>query len=246
MRHVMAAPISIIMTVYNREQYLSAAIESILAQTRGDFELIIWDDASTDRSLKIAQHHAQRDPRIQVVAAEHRGHLSALKALSALASGIYIGTVDSDDLLDPGTLEETARILDQHPQIGMVYTDHWVIDTNGDKKGYGRFCRIPYSRFLLLRFFMTFHFRLIRRSVFDRVGGFDDSVGYAEDWDLCLKLSEITRVWHLRKPLYYYRIHSHNLPWDKKLRDGQRVVKQALKRRGLVNHFKMPPSFNYA
>ncbi|HIK56976.1 MAG TPA: glycosyltransferase family 2 protein [Synechococcales cyanobacterium M55_K2018_004] len=92
----MAAPISIIMTVYNREQYLSAAIESILAQTRGDFELIIWDDGSTDRSLEIAQHYAQRDPRIQVVAAEHRGHLSALQALSALASGIYIGTVDSD------------------------------------------------------------------------------------------------------------------------------------------------------
>ncbi|MEG3875535.1 glycosyltransferase [Microcoleus sp. Z1_B5] len=66
-------PISIVMTVYNRERYLKAAIESVLAQTYPNFELLIWDDGSTDNSLNIARNYAKLDPRIKALAAEHRG-----------------------------------------------------------------------------------------------------------------------------------------------------------------------------
>jgi glycosyltransferase involved in cell wall biosynthesis len=62
----MTTPISIVITTYNRERYLSAAIESILAQTRCDFELLIWDDGSTDRSVEIANAYAKSDRRIRV------------------------------------------------------------------------------------------------------------------------------------------------------------------------------------
>src|SRR6476469_1888801 len=104
----MAATISIVITTYNRERYLGDAIASVLSQTRGDFELLVWDDGSTDDSLAIANSYAKRDRRVRVVAAEHQGRVGALKAAIAQTTGKYLGWVDSDDLLAPAALKETA------------------------------------------------------------------------------------------------------------------------------------------
>lgn len=123
--------ISIIITAYNRENYLSQAIASVLAQTYRDFELLMWDDGSSDRSLEIAHNYAKRDCRIRVVVAEHQGTAAALKAATVKTSGTYLGWVDSDDLLAPTALAETVRILDKYPKIGMVYTDYFLIDESG-------------------------------------------------------------------------------------------------------------------
>ena len=92
----MTVPYSLVMTVYNRERYLRTAIESVLRQTKeGDFELLVWDDGSTDRSVEIACDCAQRDKRVRVVAAEHQGQTRSLKAAIAQTTGDYIGWVDS-------------------------------------------------------------------------------------------------------------------------------------------------------
>jgi len=104
----MAATTSIIMTVYNRERYIGAAIESVLASTYRDFQLLVWDDGSTDRSINIVRDYAKRDERVRVIAAEHQGRAPALKAAHELATGKYIGWVDSDDKLAPLALEETS------------------------------------------------------------------------------------------------------------------------------------------
>jgi glycosyltransferase involved in cell wall biosynthesis len=117
---VMTVPISIVITTYNRERYLSAAIESILAQTKQDFELLIWDDGSIDRTVEIAQNYAKHDARVRVVIAEHQGRGLSLKLAIAQTTGTYIGIVDSDDLLAPTTLEETVCVLEQEPEVGMV------------------------------------------------------------------------------------------------------------------------------
>jgi glycosyltransferase involved in cell wall biosynthesis len=81
----MSAAISIVMTVHNRERYLSTATESVLKQTRQDFELVIWDDGSQDCSQDIARDYAKRDQRIRVIAAQHQGLTPSLKA--AIAQG---------------------------------------------------------------------------------------------------------------------------------------------------------------
>ncbi|MCA1995132.1 MAG: glycosyltransferase, partial [Coleofasciculus sp. S288] len=167
----MTAPISLIITVYNRERYLSAAIASVLFQTHRHFELLIWDDGSTDRSLDIALTYAKRDSRVRVVAAEHQGEAASRKAAVEQTTGTYIGWVDSDDLLASTALQETVAVLDTNPDVGLVYTDYWTIDANNQVTHYGKRCHIPYSKDELLCKFMTFHFRLIRRSVFDQVGG---------------------------------------------------------------------------
>ena len=237
----MTSLISIITTTYNREQYLSAAIESILAQTYPNFELIIWDDGSTDSSLTIARKYAKQDARIQVTAAPHQGRGIALKAAHTLCKGTYIGWVDSDDLLAPTALEETAAVLDAQPEIGIVYTDCLTIDEKTQVKGLGHRSQIPYSPDRLLVDFMTFHFRLFRHQLYDRIGGINSEFNRAEDYDFCLRLSEITQFYHLNKPLYYYRQHSAHTVEQQldQIIESQSAISQALHRRGLSERFEL-------
>nr|WP_242067171.1 glycosyltransferase [Leptolyngbya sp. FACHB-711] len=233
--------VSVVMTVYNRELYLAKAIESVLSQTRKDFELLVWDDGSTDRSITIAQSYAKQDKRIRVILAEHQGQGQALKAAFAAARGIYIGQVDSDDFLAPTALEETAALLDVYPQVGLVYTDYVVIDEKGWILGEGERCQIPYSKDRLLIDFMIFHFRMIRRSAYEQVGGIDESFESIEDYELCLRLSEAAEIQHLKKALYYYRTHNDNLSLNKQVDQiflSHTAIKQALQRRGLSDQFE--------
>jgi glycosyltransferase involved in cell wall biosynthesis len=239
--HLIMATVSIILTVYNRDRYLSAAIESVLQQTYADFELLIWDDGSTDLSPQIARYHALQDPRVRVKIAQHQGVAPSLKAAIAATTGEYIGWVDSDDLLGLTALEQTVAVLNAHSSIGMVYTNYRIIDEQGHDRGLGERCHIPYSPDKLLVDFMTFHFRLMRRSVYEQVGGVDPSYQWAEDYDLCLKLSEVTQIYHLPEPLYFYRRHNHNLTNNQyeTIRWAQVAIEQAIVRRGLDQKYRL-------
>jgi glycosyltransferase involved in cell wall biosynthesis len=234
--------ISIVIASYNREDYLPKAIESVLLQTYENFELIIWDDGSTDGSLAIAQEYAQYDPRISVMVSPRprQGHGAVLNQAFAHTSGEYIGWVDSDDALAPEALARTAEILDRSPDIGWVYTNYVEMDETDNVLGLGGRCQVPYDRDRLLVDFMTFHFRLMRRSVFDAVGGLDASFRTASDYDLCLKLSEEAAVYHVNQPLYYYRIHTNSLSQRYRMRQIQesgKAIAQALERRGLGDRY---------
>ncbi|WP_449416151.1 sulfotransferase [Phormidium nigroviride] len=232
----MTVPISIAMPVYNREPYIGSAIESVLAQTYPHFELLIWDDGSTDNSLTLARNYAQKDRRVRVLAAEHRGYGYSFMASIRETISPYFGCVDSDDLLAPTALAETAAILDTCPEIGLVYTDYLLIDSNDCVQGYGPLCRIPYSPEQLLVDPMVFHFRLIRRSVYDAVGGVDLNFEFAVDYELCLRLSEVTQIAKVSKPLYYYRLHEDNISKShrsEQISASQQAIEAALTRRKL-------------
>jgi glycosyltransferase involved in cell wall biosynthesis len=233
---------TIVIPTYNREQYLSTAIESVLSQTMKDFELIIWDDGSTDDSLEIAHYYAQQDSRVQTVSAPHQGQTKSLKDAFATAKGKYLGWVDSDDILALSALEETTKILDIHPEVGLVYTDYQVIDDNNQVRRYGYRCQMSYSKEKLLTDFMTFHFRLMRQSVYEQVGGLDESFERAQDYDLCLRLSEITNFYQLKHPLYYYRSHANsvsNLQQVEQIHCSQRAIANALERRCMTDEYKL-------
>ncbi|HEY9616735.1 MAG TPA: glycosyltransferase, partial [Microcoleaceae cyanobacterium] len=238
----MSPLISLIITTYNDEQdYLRQAIDSVLQQTEPRFELLVWDDGSTiGNSVEIAQAYAQRDRRVRVIAAEHRGRVGALAGAVAQTTGQYLGWVDHDDLLDPSALEQTLKVLEAAPNLGVVYTDYLNINEQGQILGYGSACQIPYSPERLLVDFMTFQFRLMRRSVFERAGGLDAAIEFAEDYDLCLRLSEITEIQQLKQPLYYYRLHGTNTSVRYRIEQVLRsrlAVRRALERRGLSDRF---------
>jgi glycosyltransferase involved in cell wall biosynthesis len=235
-------PISIVMTVYNRERYLKAAIESVLSQTYPNFEFLIWDDGSTDNSLNIARNYAKLDPRIKVLAAEHRGVSYSLMAAIRETAFPYFGCVDSDDLLAPKALAETVPLLDANPQVGVVYTNYLLIDENDCVGGEGPLCQIPYSPQQLLVDPIVFHFRLIRRSAYNSCGGVDPKFASAFDYELCLRLSEVTEIRKINKLLYYYRIHQHNFSRQHRAEQiilCQTAVEQALQRRGLADKLEL-------
>jgi glycosyltransferase involved in cell wall biosynthesis len=238
----MSPRISIITTVYNRVQYWGYAIESVLSQSFEDFELIVWDDGSTDGALELAQAYAQKDHRIRVIAADHQGRAQSLFDAHALARGEFVAWLDSDDILAPTAMEETIAYLDSHPEIGVVYSNYDVIDEQGESKGLGRRCHIPFSKDRMLLDFMTFHFRVIRRSVFELAGGIDVTVHCAADYDLCLRLSEMTEIAHLERSLYFYRIHEDTISYAQRFNQMQwakECIARALVRRGMDKEWKV-------
>ena len=238
--------VSIIITVYNRENYLPKAIESILAQTYTHFELLIWDDGSTDQSLAISHHYAQQDDRIRVIAAPHQGRGISVSSACAEAKGEYLGIVDSDDLLGQTAIEETVQILENKPEIGMVYTDYILIDKDTKYLGIGEICKIPYDREKLLTTFMVFHFRLKRRNVYESVGGFDPDFKYAQDYDLCLKISEVTEIHHLPEVCYYYRQHKDTISTENRIEQllySKNAIQNAMTRRGMDDEYGLEFKF---
>jgi glycosyltransferase involved in cell wall biosynthesis len=241
----MEPKVSLIMTVYNREQYIAEAIASVLSQTYPHYELILWDDGSTDRSSELASHFANKDPRIKYVKAEHQGRNAALRAAHQLADGTYLGWIDSDDRLTPATLAATVAFLNAEPELGMVYTDHQILDSQGNAQGYGHRCQIPYTKERLLVDFMTFHFRLMRRDCFELAGSIDPYFESAIDYDLCLRLSETTLIKHLRVPLYQYRNHPSSMSnqgRSTQVRYAKAAVEKALIRRGLEKSYRLDVS----
>jgi glycosyltransferase involved in cell wall biosynthesis len=234
--------VSLAMTVYNRENYIDKALDSILTQTYPHWHLTIWDDGSTDSSPDLARKYARIDPRIRFISAPHTGREHALRATIKATDRPYLGIIDSDDLLAPDALAATVAILDLLPQVGMVYTDHWIVDKQGKVLGLGARCQIPYSKERLLIDFMTFHFRLLRREIYDLVGGIDLEFPQAQDYDICLKISEVTEIYHLPQPLYYYRVHPETISSSQRAKQTERAevaVRNALVRRGLSDRYQL-------
>ena len=234
--------VSIVMTVYNRAEYLASAIESVLNSDYENFELLIWDDGSTDNSVSIATNYARQNKRIKLIAASHQGRGLALQQAIEATEGNYLGLVDSDDLLHQRAIAQTAGYLDVHPHVGMVYTECLLIDESDRVLGKDRRCSIPYSPQRLLIDFMTFHFRLFRRKIYDEVSGFDPTLESVEDYDLCLRFSEVTTIAQIKKPLYFYRYHKDSFSGSQSLRQAyfaERAVKQALIRRGKANLYEL-------
>lgn len=240
--------VSIVIPVFNREKYLGFAIQSVLTQIYTDFELIIVNNNSTDGSLEIAQIAAKQDSRVRVLTKESQGASYALRAGFAAARGEYVGQVDSDDILEARAIELTAAVLDSDLDCGMVYTNYIDIDHNGKKLRPGWRCSHDYSKRKLLTTFMTFHFRLMRKSIYNRIGGFNPQFDNIEDYDLCLRLSEVTNITKINDFLYLYRYHpdSTKVTMDqlKRIDLCKEAITQALKRRGMEFTHRVCVSFN--
>ena len=238
----MPPTVSLLIPAHNRADFVAAAVGSVIRQTHRDFELLVWDDGSSDATAAVAERASAHDPRVRVVRAPHAGVCAAINAAARQLTGKYFGWVDSDDAIAPTALEETVAFLDANPGVGMVYTDYLTMDEAGRVGGLGSRTKIPYAKDRLLIDFMTFHFRLMRRDVFDCAGGVDESIPGAEDYDLCLRLSEQTEIRKLARPLYFYRVHEKSISTEKRLwqiMQSKEAVSRALRRRGMDEQFEI-------
>lgn len=189
------------------EEHLRAAIASVRGQSYPHWELYLADDASPDPHVRrVLAEEARRDPRIKTLHLEHnQGIAAASDAILAHARGEYVAFLDHDDLLHPRALELVSAHLAAHPQIDWVFTDEDKVDERGRHR---EPCLKPsWSRHLLLTFNYVAHFRVVRRTVLERLGGHRRGFDGAQDYDLALRvLAAGGRFSHLPGVLYHWRV----------------------------------------
>ena len=197
--------ISVLITVFNRERYLATAIESALAQTLRDIEIIVLDDCSTDASWEIAQRYGG-DPRVRLHRNEFNlGQFPTRNKIAGLARGKYLKYLDSDDALLPHCLETMAHMMERHPEAGMLlwssegdnFYPFLLAPLDAYRRGFAfgaRFDRAPLST-------------LLRKDCFDVVGGFDSRWALCADTEIIYRLARYFPVIFGPHGLVYYRIH---------------------------------------
>jgi glycosyltransferase involved in cell wall biosynthesis len=201
-------PISIGIPIYNAEPYLADAIRSVFAQTYQDWELILVDDGSTDRSLEIAL--SVKDPRVWVISDGQNKRLPyRLNQITAEARFDLVGRMDADDLISPTRFEKQIAILQNHPEINLVTTG--VYSLSNDNRLSGVRCAATDSpitgRNLLLGRCAIVHAAILGRKPWFLRNPYDLSMNLCEDYELWLRaFSRNDLSMHvIHEPLYYYR-----------------------------------------
>jgi glycosyltransferase involved in cell wall biosynthesis len=198
------------MPVYNNENFIAQAIESILTQTLSDFELILINDGSTDRTGDIAQSFS--DERIRYIKNEQNyGLVASLNMGLEMAKGDLIARMDGDDISMPNRFEEQYRFLISHQEIGAVGSAIQIIDADSRPIREWKFPSDP----AMIRWTMIFTNPIahpsvmMRKSLVQCVGGYRDFA--AEDIDLWERLSQVSQLTNLPAVLIHLRKHSQNL-----------------------------------
>jgi glycosyltransferase involved in cell wall biosynthesis len=203
--------ISVIIPVYNAELTIKETIESVLNQTFQDFEIIVIDDGSQDRTLEtIAKIASQlQQPKIQIFSYPNAGVSESRNRGLAKASGEFIAFLDHDDLWTPDKLESQLNALKNHPEAVLAYswTDH--CDELGQVTVLGRHITKPgyiYENLLVDNFLDTASNPLIRKLALDEVRGFDSTINSSGEWDLWLRLAAKYPFMGIPKTQVFHRL----------------------------------------
>ncbi|HEV7330136.1 MAG TPA: glycosyltransferase family A protein [Flavisolibacter sp.] len=199
--------VSVLITAYNREEYIAEAIESVLTSSYANFELIIVDDCSSDKTVSTARKYAKNDARIKLFMNEaNLGQFANRNLAASYASGEFIKYVDSDDKIYPHTLEMMVKAMLCFPEAGLGFCL-----THGP-------CKRPLPYQVNSTEALHQHYfgggllfcgpsgLIIRRSAFERVGGFEE-YGMPSDNHLALKIGAMFPVVAMTRDLFWWRIH---------------------------------------
>ena len=206
--------LSVVMSVYNDAPFIERAVASIQQQTWRDFEFIIINDGSTDGSTEILRRLAAADRRIRLVEQENRGLVVSLNRGFAMASGEFVARMDGDDESLPARFERQVAFLDKHRDHGVVGTQTVNIDLHGNvvrvidrhPRTFEQFVAALESQPLI-----NHPSAMIAKAVFDKVGGYRTLYRHCEDYDLWLRLSEVTRLCSVDDILHRYRVNGNQV-----------------------------------
>lgn len=200
--------VSVVMSVFNGELYLREAVESILRQSFRDFEFIIIDDGSTDKSGGILDAFQSTDARVRVFHQENRGLIGSLNRGCGLALGKYIARMDADDIAVGDRLQRQIAFMETHPEVAVLGGAVEFIDQTGKTLGIAQYpCHNREIQRALLDSNVMWHPSvLIRKTAFVAADGYRN-VTDAEDYDLWLRIADRFRLANLNAVLLRYRIH---------------------------------------
>jgi glycosyltransferase involved in cell wall biosynthesis len=218
--------VTVIIPCYNGEAYLQEAIESALAQSHPEVEIIVVDDGSTDGSSRIAQKFP-----VRYIRQENRG-LTASRNLGIDASrGDYVVFLDADDRLRPDAIETGLRVISEHPECAMTVGDHLFVSRDGSYlSNSSKDCvhSSHYEELLKSNFIEMISSVLFRRSVLVEIGGFDTTLRVAEDYELYLRIARVYPICCHSTLMAEYRLHQANTSHNSELM--LRVTLQVLRK----------------
>jgi glycosyltransferase involved in cell wall biosynthesis len=203
--------VSVVMSVCNAEAYVADAVASILRQTFRDFEFIIVNDGSTDRTAEILAGF--RDPRITVISQNNQGLTASLNRALRIARGTYIARMDADDISLPERLERQVQFLEENPAVGLMSCHFCIIDADGKHRS---LCRPPahnaeLQQELLIGNQFCHGAAVFRVECIKTVGAYREFFKFAQDYDLWLRIAEKYQCANLAVPLYQWRDERHSL-----------------------------------
>jgi len=228
--------ISVVMAAKNYAKFLPQAVESVFAQTHTDWELVIIDDGSTDATPEAVKPFLV-DPRVRYIRSDYLGQSRAKNLGARLSRGEFIAYLDADDAWESTKLEKQLKLLER-PEVGVVFSGRKLIDEAGNITGTppAEFPRGNVLDAIFARNFVCFSTVMLRREVFDYVGGFDPGIDLAIDYDLWLRVAQHYEFDYVPEPLVLYRTGHGNL--SKKLSDrvatAVSIMHRAVFRRGLA------------
>jgi len=236
-----APAISVLMSVYNAERYLRAAVDSILAQTFSDFEFIIIDDGSADSSPNILLEYSGRDPRVRLTVRSNKGLTATLNEAIGQARGQFLARMDCDDVSLPERFEKQLAALRADPSLVCVGGHFELID------GKGRLLtrlRPPSDDEAIQKLLLRGHTAIchpaamMRRDAVTKVGGYDPYFRTTQDLDLWLRLGEVGRFGNVPEVVLKFRQHESSISEtrsDEQRRFAREAVERAWRRRGITD-----------
>ena len=231
--------VSVLLPAFNASRYVGGAVDSILDQSFGDFELIALDDGSTDDTLRRLQQRAARDARVHVISRPNTGLVPALNELLQAAQGEFVARMDADDVARPNRLKLQVAYLESHPECVALGGRALYIDPDGSPiyEFIDHFSHDQVERALLRPEIGILHPTVVmRRASVIELGGYRKGYNHVEDLDLFLRLGEIGKLANLPEVVLDYRVHlgsvSHSHTVEQQ-HSAFRAVRDALERRGL-------------
>lgn len=189
--------VSVIIPAFNAQAYIAETLESLLAQTYQNFEVIVVDDGSSDRTSEIVESFVQRDERIRLLKQQNAGCGNARNTALQESKGEYIAPIDADDIWFPEKLGKQVKCLEESdPSVGLVYSWSVYLNASTEVIGFSPFAQFGRVEGNVFNFLVFYNFldnastMMYRRSCLDRVGIYDRSLRTCEDWDLYLRIAE--------------------------------------------------------
>lgn len=224
----MSPSVSIVLPCYNGAVFLAQSIDSVIAQTYIDWELIIVNDCSTDNSLAIMQDYAAKDGRILIINNEHNLKLpGALNRGFQEAKGKYLTWTSHDNRMAPTMLEEFVRYLDDNPDKGLVTACYAAFSLKTGEQLYE--VHHPDPQLNLPLFNCVCYAFMYRREVLETVGGYDESLFLVEDYDYWVRIWLHYPVGKVYKVLYYTGVGEETLTLSRKKDIAQKLVEMRLR-----------------
>lgn len=240
---------SVVIPVYNvADNMLRECVDSVLGQTYKNFEIILVDDASTQKSVRKVLGEYEEKPGITVIYREKNGHISRTTndGIHA-AKGEFVALCDCDDLYAPNALYEMAKKLNEDPDLDFIYSDEDHISENGKERS-NPFFKPDWSPETFMSFMYTCHLSVYRRALLEELSGLRVGFEGSQDYDLVLRVMEKTmRIGHVPKILYHWRMRKESTanaiaakPYA--LEAAEKAKKEALVRRGLKGEVTFLPA----